>query len=155
MRDLILGLTAFSLGAAYTYQAAQIPRSALGDAVGAGGVPQILGLIMCLCGVMLIVQSLWLRRAGNYVPEAISEVFADPRHLMVFAGGVVVCTIAYFFLLNLVGYIVAMTLYLTAIIRLQGVAFSMRSGLVALLGAVGLWLLFDIFLGINLPTSAF
>jgi putative tricarboxylic transport membrane protein len=150
-RDVILGAIALAFGAFYMREAARIPRSALGDAVGAGGVPLVLGFVMCLCGLLLIVRTLWLWRAGTFVPEPVSEVFADPRRLFVMAGGLVAMTAAYFTLLNPLGYIPAMALYLTGVIHFQRVPLSARSVLVAAAGAVGLWLLFDAFLGIDLP----
>jgi uncharacterized membrane protein len=44
-----------------------------------------------------------------------------------------------------------MALYLLAILRFQSVTLTVRSVGVAVGGAVGLWLLFDILLGVNLP----
>ena len=67
------------------------------------------------------------------------------------AGGVVALTILYLVLLDVLGYIIAMALYLAAIIHFQRVPLSARSVAVAVGGAAGLWLLFDTFLGIDLP----
>lgn len=151
MKDLILGAMALAFGAFYMREAARIPRSALGDAVGAGGVPLVLGAIMCMCGLLLIARTMWLWRSGTFVPAAISDVFSDPKRLFVMAGGVIFMTATYLILLDPLGYIVAMTLYLMAIIHFQRVAPSARSLLVAACGAGGLWLLFDALLGIDLP----
>lgn len=151
MKDLILGVIAVSFGAFYMREASRIPRSALGDAVGAGGVPLVLGIVMCVCGVLLVARTLWLWRAGTFVPAAVSDVFADPGRLFVMAGGMIALTIAYLALLDPLGYLIAMALYLAVVIQFQRVPLSARSLLVAVGGAIGLWLMFDAFLGIDLP----
>jgi hypothetical protein len=118
IRDIILGAIALVFGAVYMREAAKIPRSALGDAVGAGGVPRVLGGIMCACGLLLILRTLAIRRSGMVEtgmvetgmvetgeagPAGISAVFDDPKRLMVMAGGVIGLTVAYFALLNVLG----------------------------------------------------
>lgn len=151
MKDLILGAIAVVFGGVYMREASRIPRSALGDAVGAGGVPIVLGAIMCMCGMLLIARTLWLWRAGTFVPAAISKVFADPWRLFIMAGGVIAMTAVYLILLDPLGYILAMMLYLTAVIHFQRVPLSARSLMVAVGGTAALWLLFDTLLGIDLP----
>lgn len=150
-KDMGLGIIALLFAAFYISQAALIPTSALGDAVGAGGVPLILGWIMAASGALLIVHSLWLRRTGRYVPAPVTAAFEEPRRLLLIAGGVVLITILYFGVLRLLGYIPATALFLAALFAYQRVPFTIRVALVALGGSIALWLLFDAFLGIDLP----
>ena len=150
-KDMSLGVIALLFAAFYIWQAAAIPTSALGDSVGAGGVPLILGWIMAAAGALLIAHDLWLRRAGPYVPAPVSAVFEEPRRLVVMAGGVVLITIAYLAVLRALGYIPATALFLAALFVYQRVTLTLNVALVPLGGAVVLWLLFDAFLGIDLP----
>ena len=152
-KDLSLGVIVLLFSGFYISQAAQIPASALGDTVGAGGVPLILGWIMAGTGMLLIVHDLWRRRAGPYVPAPVSAAFQQPRRLVMVAGGVVLITTIYLFLLRFLGYIPATALFLAALFAYQCVPLTGRAALVSLGGAVALWLLFDAFLGIHLPAG--
>ncbi len=150
-KDLGLGVIALLFSVFYISQAAGIPTSALGDAVGAGGVPLILGWIMAGAGAMLILHDLWLRRAGLNVPAPVSEAFQEPRRLVMMGGGVVLITIVYLAVLRFLGYIPATALFLATLFVYQRVPVTGAMALVSIGGAVVLWLLFDAFLGIDLP----
>ncbi len=150
-KDLGLGIIALLFSAFYIWQAARIPTSALGDLVGAGGVPFTLGWIMAAAGALLILHDLWLRRAGPYMPAPVSAAFAEPRRLFMIGGGVVLITIVYLAVLRFLGYIPATALFLAALFAYQRVPLTSRLALVSIGGAIVLWLLFDTFLGINLP----
>ena len=152
-RDLSLGIIALLFSAFYISQAAGIPTSALGDAVGAGGVPLILGWVMAGAGALLILHDLWLRRAGPHVPAPVSAAFAEPRRLAMVAGGVVLITVVYLSVLRFLGYIPATALFLAALLAYQRVPFTSRVALVPIGGAIVLWLLFDALLGIHLPAG--
>jgi len=150
-KDLVLGILSLLFSAFYLWQAAQIPTSALGDAVGAGGVPLILDWAMAAAGTLLIVHNLWLRRTGKVVTTPVSIVFDDPRRLITMAGGVVFITVIYLTILRPVGYIPATALFLAALFVYQRVPFTAGAILTPIGGAFVLWLLFDALLGINLP----
>ena len=150
-KDLGLGIIALLFSAFYISQAARIPTSALGDTVGSGGVPLILGWIMAAAGALLVLHDLWLRRTGLSVPAPVSAAFAEPRRLVMVAGGVVLITIVYLAVLRFLGYIPSTTLFLAALFAYQRVPLTGSMALVSIGGAVVLWLLFDAFLGINLP----
>lgn len=152
-KDLSLGVIVLLFSGFYISQAAQIPTSALGDTVGAGGVPLILGWIMAGAGLLLIVHDLWRRRAGTYISVPVSAAFRDPRRLVMVAGGVVLITVIYFAVLRLLGYIPATALFLAALFAYQRVPLTPRVLVIPIGGAVALWLLFDAFLGINLPAG--
>lgn len=152
-KDMTLGVITLLFAGFYISQAAAIPTSALGDSVGAGGVPLILGWIMAAAGVLLIAHDLWMRRAGPYDPAPVSAAFEDPRRLVIVAGGVVLITIAYLAILRPLGYIPATALFLAALFVYQRVPMTARVALVPVGGAVVLWLLFDAFLGIDLPAG--
>ena len=152
-KDLSLGVIVLLFSGFYISQAAQIPASALGDTVGAGGVPLILGWIMAGAGLLLIVHDLWLRWAGTYIAGPVSAAFQDPRRLVKVAGGVVLITVIYLLALRFIGYIPATALFLAALFAYQRVPLTGRAAVVSLGGAVVLWLLFDAFLGIHLPAG--
>lgn len=152
-KDLGLGVIVLLFSAFYISQAVRIPASALGDAVGAGGVPLILGWIMAGAGVLLIVHDLWRRRAGPYASTPVSAAFEHPGRVARVAGGVVLITIIYLSVLRILGYIPATALFLAALFAYQRVPLTARMLVIPLGGAVALWLLFDAFLGIHLPAG--
>ena len=152
-KDMTLGVITLLFAGFYISQAAAIPTSALGDSVGAGGVPLILGWTLAAAGVLLIVHDLWARRTGSYEPAPVSAAFQEPRRLVVVAGGVVLITIVYLAILRPLGYIPATVLFLAAMLIYQRVPMKAGTALVPVGGAVALWLLFDAFLGIDLPAG--
>jgi hypothetical protein len=57
-QDGALAIAAIALGLAWWGQAASIEDSLLSDAVGAGGVPKVLALVMAGSGALLLVRTL-------------------------------------------------------------------------------------------------
>lgn len=152
-RDLGLGLVALVFSVVYIVEASKIRASALGDSVGAGGVPTILGWIMAGTAVVLIFHQLWLKWTGRLVPAAVSEAFESPGRTFAIAAGVVAMASLYIASLRWLGYIPATALLLAGMLLYQGVGLSRRLFLVPVGGAVVLWLLFDVLLGLNLPAG--
>ncbi|MBC8128753.1 MAG: tripartite tricarboxylate transporter TctB family protein [Rhizobiaceae bacterium] len=152
-KDLGLGLIALVFSAIYIVEASRIRTSALGDSVGAGGVPMILGWMMAGTAVVLILHQLWLRRTGKLVPAAVSEAFERPGRTFAIAAGVVAMAAVYIASLRWLGYIPATALLLAGMLLYQGVGLSRRLFVVPVAGSLVLWLLFDAVLGLNLPSG--
>jgi putative tricarboxylic transport membrane protein len=150
-RDIALGITALVFSVVYIIEASRIPRSALGDTVGAGGVPTTLGWIMAGAAVLLILHQLWLRRIGGLVKAKVSEAFEAPGRTALVAGGVVLIAALYIAVIRWLGYLPSTALLLAAMLVYQRVPLNWRIVAVAVGGSMALWLLFDAFLGISLP----
>lgn len=152
-RDLGLGLVALAFSVVYLIEASRIRSSALGDSVGAGGVPTILGWVMAVTATVIILHQLWLKRTGKLFPAAVSEAFETPGRTFAIAAGVVAMASLYIAALRWLGYIPSTALFLAGMLAYQGVGLSRRLVLVPVLGAIALFLLFDTLLGLNLPTG--
>jgi putative tricarboxylic transport membrane protein len=150
-RDIALGITALIFSVVYISEASRIPRSALGDSVGAGGIPTALGWIMAGAAVLLIVHQLWLRRMGDLVEAKVTEAFEAPGRTALVAGGVVLIAALYIAVIRWLGYLPSTALLLAAMLLYQRVPLTWRTAAVAIGGSIALWLLFDAFLGISLP----
>lgn len=155
-RDMALGLIVMAVAGLYIRSALAIPVSFLGDAIGAGGVPLVLGWLLALAGAGLFIHALVARRAPATVavtdPEdEIGGAFADPRHAVLKAAGVILIAAVFLFALRPLGYVPAVALLLAALLAYQGVRLRPVQLIVAIGGALCLWALFDLGLGIDLP----
>jgi putative tricarboxylic transport membrane protein len=150
-RDIALGITALIFSVVYISEASRIPSSALGDSVGAGGIPTALGWIMAGAAMLLIVHRLWLRRMGRLAEVKVTEAFKAPGRTALVAGGVVLIAALYIAIIQWLGYLPSTALLLAALLLYQRVPLTWRMAAVAMGGALALWLLFDAFLGISLP----
>lgn len=150
-RDIALGITALIFSVFYIFEASRISKSALGDTVGAGGIPTALGWIMAGAAVLLIVHQLWLRRTGGLVKAKVTEAFETPGRTALVAGGVVLIAALYIAVIRWLGYLPSTALLLAAMFLYQRVPLTWRTVAVAIGGSIALWLLFDAFLGISLP----
>jgi putative tricarboxylic transport membrane protein len=150
-RDIGLGITALIFSVFYIIEASRIPKSALGDTVGAGGIPTALGWIMAGAAVLLIVHQLWLRRIGGLVKATVTEAFETPGRTLLIAAGVVVIAALYIAVVRWLGYLPSTALLLAGMLVYQRLPLTWRTMLVAVGGSIALWLLFDAFLGISLP----
>jgi putative tricarboxylic transport membrane protein len=152
-KDLVCGLIALALAGVYLNEATKIQVSALGDTVGAGGFPLILGSLLAVAALLLLLQSFLARRsAGADGPSAEVEGEAEsPGYGVRRAAGLTVIAAAFIAMLPLGGYVVAVALLLAAVMLYQGLPFSRRTILVAGGGAIFLYGLFGLLLGIPVP----
>lgn len=92
-RDLALGIAALALAGAYAALARTIPVSLLADAVGPGGVPLAIAVVMAAAGAVLILRS--LLRPGQ-------EVLPNPAHGR--AAGLLALLVGYVLAVPVLGY---------------------------------------------------
>jgi putative tricarboxylic transport membrane protein len=153
-KDLACGLVALAIATLYLVATAGLRTSALGDVVGSAGFPKIIGWGLAMVGALLILQSLRGRRAAGaaWIP---SEAFAtNPLWAAIRGAGIVAIIAMYLLLLEPLGYILSVALLVGATAVYLGAAPGWRSLAVAGLGAIALWLLFVMLLGIPLPSGA-
>ena len=153
-RDLVCGLIALALAGLYLSETSGIQISALGDTVGAGGFPLILGWLLAGAAVLLLAQAFLARRtAAAQGPRAEGAGEDRPFHMFKRAAGLTVIAVAFIAALPFLGYIVAVALMLGAVMLYQGIPFSVRTVLVAAGGALFLYGLFGFLLGIPVPAG--
>ena len=149
-RDRLLALLTAAFATSYIAAARAIEDSLLADEVGAGGVPQGVGLVMLLAALALFAKSF----VGAAPVEAAPVAAAAAPHWRAAAlrtTGLVVVLLAYGALLPWAGYPVSVSLLVLAAGRLAGAALGATLLWSALLAGPGMWLLFDRLLQVRMP----
>jgi len=151
-RDLLFGITTLVVAVVYYRLAVAIPESDLADPVGPQGLPRVYALLLAALSLILIARS--LRRssssAGSSNPES---RIPNPGAGIARVIGMLLIGVAYIIVLPWLGYLLSVAALITATIYFQGGVINGRSILVALSGAVCLWLLFIWLLRIQYPAG--
>lgn len=152
LRDRLLGVVTVVFATSYVMAARSIEDSLLADAVGAGGVPQGVGIAMAVAGLGVFATS-WQRRPGSQHVDAPGE---ESSTVATVARTVtlVALLLAYAAVLPWIGYVPAVFLLLLAAGRLAGAPIGRTLLLTAGLGAPLLWLLFDRLLQVRMPPGS-
>jgi putative tricarboxylic transport membrane protein len=151
--DLSLGILALVASAGYLYETAQIPESLLDDAVGARGVPLAFGWTMAVVGALLCLRGLLRRRKTDDEPSADTDSGTALRpHVQ--ALGLLGLLAAYVAVLPFAGYIPSTALLIAAVAWFAGGERNRNLIVVAIAGAVALWLMFDPMLDVSLPAGS-
>jgi putative tricarboxylic transport membrane protein len=149
--DFFLGLGAIALAGAWLYLASGIQESMLSDATGAAGVPKALGWLMAALGLLLCVRSVSFAAAAPAQDDE-SPRAQLRRHWQALV--LLVMLIGYVVLAPYLGYILSIALLVAATAAFGGAAIDRTMLLIAAGAGVGMWLVFDKLLGIQLPVSA-
>jgi hypothetical protein len=146
-RDTAFGVLMLILAAAYFASAAAIPQSGLADAVGPQGLPRIYAAALAALALVRIAR----RRQ----PAAVSGVRAaggEQASPDVLRGlGLLAIGVGYVVIVPWIGYIAGIALLIAATIGYQARAWRRTDATVAVAGALFLWILFVVFLGIRQP----
>ena len=134
-RDHVLAALGIVLAAAFWFAADAVPTSMLSDAVGAGGVPKGIAVVLGLLSFAVVFSR----------PRA----FESQDHLK--ALGIAALGFVYVIVAPLVGYLVSITALAGGAALYYGAPRRPGVALFALGTALLLWLLFGRMLGIALP----
>lgn len=146
-KEITLGIIAIALAAAYFDAAASIQVSLLSDAVGAGGVPKLLAIVLGGLGAAQIGRAL-LRRQADAVADGPRGLAAHLR-----AAGMLIIGAVYIVVTPYLGYPLAIALLLLVVIVYSGLPPSRHVVLVSSLGALVFWLTFVKLLGVAMPVG--
>lgn len=145
-KDVGFGLAATALGLAWYVQAAGIEDSLLSDAVGAGGVPKVIALVMAGAGALLVLRALLSRPAAEEEDRSLGQ------HAK--AAGLLAMTIAYVVAAPVLGFPIAIGLFAAVVAVYAGA----RMGATPLAFGAGVaavfWVSFVKALGIAFPVGA-
>ena len=146
-RDRVLALLSGGFALQYTAAARGIEDSLLSDAVGAGGVPQAVGITMLVTAVALFAKSF----TGVAQANGEAGVPGGWRQPLMRTSGLVLILVVYGFLLPWLGYPLSVSLLFAAVGALAGAA--LRWPLVACAAAAGplMWAIFDKALQVRMP----
>ena len=150
-RDRLLALCAGAFAASLIAGARGIEDSLLADEVGAGGVPQGVGLAMAAAAVALFAKSFM-----GPPPEATEpdEGARMPwQSALLRTAALVLILLVYAALLPRVGYPLSVSLLVGASGWLAGAAPRWPLWVFALLSGPSLWLLFDRLLQVRMPVG--
>jgi len=147
--DLALGGATLALAAGYYLLAAAIPTSLLADDVGPAGLPAIYALLLAALSVLLMVRSIRRGPAGASDRAVESEIGRRSRIARV--AGLLGIGVAYVVVVPSLGYLLSIAVLIGGTTYYQGGVFNRYVVGVAVSGAVFLWLMFVVLLGIAQP----
>jgi putative tricarboxylic transport membrane protein len=148
-RDRLLALGVAVFAASYVAAARGIEDSLLSDAVGAGGVPQAVGVALMVAAVALFAKSFLARRAQ--AADAPAKPANAGRATALRSAALVAILLIYGALLPWLGYPLSISLLVGACGWLAGAAPRVPLLLCAVFSGPGLWLLFDRLLQVRMP----
>ena len=145
--DFALGVGAIALAAAYLVAARAIPDSVLADAVGAAGVPKVVGWATVAVGALLCLRSVRFEVAQRPAKPV------DWRpHLL--ALGLLGLLVAYVALAPLLGYPLSIALLTGTVAWYAGAPMGWRLCAISLASGAMFWLLFAAVFGLSMPSGA-
>ena len=110
--DRIIFVCIIILAAVYFYATEKIPSLQIGDPMGAKAIPRVLAIALLVTAGLLLLE---MRLAAKKLPSAkVADSAEDRRHYLV-VGAVVTGTGIYFAAFEWLGYAIATTLYLYAL----------------------------------------
>lgn len=149
-RDLACSAILLIIAASYYFAASRIGLTALADEVGPAGLPRIYGVALALIALAIGFAS-WIRHRQSTDTAPVTDGPPTTRRLLRGAGAVgigIVCLAVVAYL----GYLVGMALTIAAMAVYQGERPSLRVAGISAAGAIILFVLFDVVLGVTLPT---
>ena len=168
-RDRVLALLAAVLAVSYVMAARGIEDSLLSDEVGAGGVPQAVGVLMLVAAVALFGKSFMgtargeTRSAAQADPseaaaaaraKAPTATASDRRRFVTRTAGLVLILVGYTVLLPLAGYMLSISLLVLAAGWLAGAPLRPPLLLAAAIAGPLFWMLFGYLLQVRMPSGS-
>ena len=158
LRDRLLALGSALFAVSLIAAARDIEDSMLSDAVGAGGVPQGVGLVMAVAAVVLFAKSFRGDASAGASPEQADATQAidagRPPTVAARTVGLVVILIGYALLLPVLGYAATVSLLVLASGRLAGAPLKMPLWLCGAFSGPLLWAIFDRALQVRMPVGS-
>jgi putative tricarboxylic transport membrane protein len=148
MADWVIFACTIILAALYFYATAQIPSLEIGDPLGPKAFPRLLGIGLLIMAGLLLMEILQAKKEQQPHKTAVEEK-EDRRHLLVISAAVV-WTAVYFAVFETLGYVIATTIYLLALMAYFNRGKWLTNGLVSVLFCVGSYWLFNKVLGVTL-----
>ncbi len=150
-RDRVLALLAGGFALQYIAAARAIEDSLLSDAVGAGGVPQGVGMVMLAAAVALFAKSFIGKALADEGSDDSGESGGGWKVPLLRTSGLVLILVVYGLLLPWLGYPLSVSLLFAAVGALAGAA--LRWPLFVCAGVAGplMWAIFDQALQVRMP----
>ena len=148
--DKLIVLATLVLAALYWFATEQINEPLIGDPIGPKAIPRLLIIGLLIAAVLLWLETLASRktRAPAMAPDN-PEPVRRPFFILVLLGG----TLAYFFLFSWLGYAIATTLYLYALMAIFNPGKTRANALTATGFSLGSYLAFTRLFGAQIPAG--
>ncbi len=111
MADRIIFAGILVLAGVYFYTTEQLPTLQIGDPLGPKAFPRLLGVVLIFSAILLFFE---MRRARKTAP-AVAEPTPAERSTYHIIAGVTVWTFLYFLVFERLGYVIATSIYLLAL----------------------------------------
>ena len=148
--EFSLGLVLLILGVVVLLDGLGQPESTSASGIGAGLFPTIIGVVLIFISVMLIIEVLRGRRGE---PED-DEGDIDTSKLAAWQLLLTIGAVIFFMLtIEVIGYILSSAVTFWAVAFAMGARRHIRSGAIALILSLAIYLLFTQVLRIDLPTG--
>jgi putative tricarboxylic transport membrane protein len=151
-RDRLLAVVAAAFAAQYIAAARGIEDSLLADAVGAGGVPQGVGLLMLLAALALFAKS--FRHDGAAHAANDNDARMPWAAVLRRCAALVLILVVYGVLLPKLGYPLSVSLLVLAVGHLAGAALRWPLLAIAAVSGPLLWAMFDWALKVRMPVGS-
>lgn len=148
MADRVIIACCFALAVVYFYGTSQIPSLEIGDPLGPKTFPYLLGLALLGATGLLVLEHWKDTKSAGAEPARRTEK-PDRRHLPVL-GTVVVWISVYFAFFETLGYVVATSVFLLALMAWFNRGKWLANTLSAVLFSVGSYVMFA-WLDVRLP----
>lgn len=148
MTDRIIFVCILLLAGVYFYATEKLPSLEIGDPLGPKAFPRLLGIALVFTGVILLMEMIRGRKPAP-ASDVPSRGPAD-RGSVLIVGGVSVWTFLYFLVFEPLGYIIATTIFLTALTSYFNKGKWKANVLTSVLFSFGSYVMFVKVLGVNL-----
>jgi len=140
-----------AFAAAYTLFAFGLPFMAVGR-IGPGFFPQILGVTLIVISAYSLVQDFREPARESEDDDASDDTSGDYGRMVVL---MIVVTVVFVVMLNVVGALAAMVLFMFAALYLLNRDGMVTNAVLSILLPVSLYLMFDVWLNTTLPQGIF
>jgi preprotein translocase subunit SecG len=155
---MIAGFVLLVLSGVYWMGSNMIAQSSMSGSVGADGLPKLLAIVLAVLSVILIIQSIVMRRltVASQDPVLAEEDGGEPeftRRGHILAAVLLVITIVYSLLLPYAGYAVSIGFLLLAVALFYGRRPSLGLFAFVSIGAFCFHSIFVSLLGVRMPVG--
>ena len=147
MADRVIFVSILVLAALYFYATEQLPSLEIGDPLGPKAFPRLLGVALVITAGILLLEILRAPKRASRPRTAEAKQSDRGTYLMI--AGVAVWTFLFFLVFEKLGFVIATTIYLFALMAYFNPRRWVTNALTSVLFCVGSYWMFKI-LGVNL-----
>ena len=146
MAERVIFVCTLILAGIYFYATENLPTLEIGDPLGPKAFPRLLGIALVVTAIIHLFEFM---RGRKGPPSAPKKDPVDRMSYMV-VGGVSIWTFLFFYVFEVLGYVVAGSIYLFVLMCVFNKGRWLMNGVTAVGFAIGSYLLFTKGFGVNL-----